>query len=96
VKPTEMDTRPSSHWGKCSEKHHWCGLLTENVDGNSQRPDGCHRPVVLNLPNAVTLWYSSSYCGDPQIIKLFGCYFITVILLLLWIVVKISNTQNIW
>ena len=24
------------------------------------------RPVVLNLPNAVTLWYSSSFYGDPQ------------------------------
>ena len=24
------------------------------------------RSMVLNLPNAVTLWYSSSCCGDPQ------------------------------
>ena len=27
--------------------------------------------VVLSLPNAVTLQYSSLCCGDPQIIKLF-------------------------
>jgi hypothetical protein len=24
------------------------------------------RPVVLNFPNAATLYYSSLCCGDPQ------------------------------
>lgn len=40
--------------------------------------------VVLNLPDAVTLSYSPSCCGDPQP---FCRYFIIVILLLLRIVV---------
>ena len=31
----------------------------------------------------VTLYYSSSGCGDPQSYNYFHCYFITVILLLL-------------
>lgn len=44
------------------------------------------RAVVLNLPHTAVLRY----------IKLFCCYFITVILLLLWIMMYISDMQDIW
>ena len=42
------------------------------------------RPVVLNLPNAVTLEYGSPCCGDPPTTRLFSlllhnCNFATVI-----------------
>lgn len=36
--------------------------------------------VVLNLPNAASLLYSSSYFGDPPTENFSHCYFITVIL----------------
>ena len=26
-----------------------------------------HREIAFNFPNAATLWYSSSHCGEPQI-----------------------------
>ena len=44
----------------------------------------CSVPVVLTLPNAATLLYSSSWC-DPQPQNDFHCYFIATILVLLWI-----------
>lgn len=41
--------------------------------------------VVLNFPDAVTPWYRSSCCRDPEPRSYFQRYFVTVILLLLWI-----------
>lgn len=46
--------------------------------------------MVLNLLNAVTLWDSSSFYGDPQPQNYFCCYCITVLLLLLRVIMKIS------
>jgi hypothetical protein len=45
---------------------------------------GQRRVVVLNLPNTETLEHSSSCCGAH--IHYCHCYFTTVILLLLWII----------
>lgn len=42
-----------------------------------------NRPVVLKLPNTATLQYNISCCSEPRLIKLFHCYFIPVMLLLL-------------
>lgn len=47
-------------------------------------------PVALNFPNAVALEYSSSCCGDPLPQNYFPCYFLTVMLLLLWMIMSIS------
>lgn len=45
--------------------------------------------VVLTFGMLPTLSYSSSCCGVPWTIKLFHRYFITVILLLLWVIMQI-------
>lgn len=46
------------------------------------------RAVVLNFPNVEILSHSSSGCGDHQPYNYFPCYFLTVILLLLWTVMQ--------
>ena len=45
---------------------------------------------VLSLPNAVTISYSSSCCGDPHPEKYFYCYFVAIMLLRLGIIMQIS------
>lgn len=51
------------------------------------------RAVVLNLPSPETLKHSSSCDGTPNT-KLFSCYFIIAILLLLLTVIYISLFSN--
>lgn len=45
------------------------------------------KPVVFNLHHAVTLSDSSLYCSDPHHKNYFHCFFISVIMLLLWLVI---------
>jgi hypothetical protein len=46
--------------------------------------------VPLNLPDAAALLHGSLICGNPQPCNYFHCYFGTIILPLLWIIIEIS------
>lgn len=47
-------------------------------------------PVVLNLPNVISLLYSFLCYGEPQSWNYFHWYYIKLILILLRIIVKVS------
>lgn len=52
------------------------------------------RPAVSNLPNDAILLYSPSRCDAPTT-KLPHFYFVTVILLLFWLIMQVPDMQEI-
>jgi hypothetical protein len=64
-----MDTRYSEPDGEYKQKSIPCPFSFPNQNGKSHdlrpKPES-PRTVVLNLPNAATIEYSSSHCGDPN------------------------------